>query len=1008
MGADGILIHNREIRFVAPRAGGFTVGCHALGKWSRGLWLVACFFLTGVCGQASEKLGGLRGSVFDADTLVPLESAQVSVSEAMVSVRTTSEGMFSFGALRPGRYTVSISKSGYVRKIVPDVVVVGGQFTELRVELAPEVFEMEELVVRGFDFASNTEVGLLQIRAESLNISDAIGSDMMSRAGAGTAAAALRLVVGTTVQEGKYVVIRGLSDRYTVTLLNDTRLPTADAARRAVQLDQYPAALIDNIVVKKTFTPDQQGDATGGSVNIQTKHVPEKRVVAVSGSVEYNTETTGRSNFLTYRGGGVTPFAIDDGGRKLPFDSGGLMGFPFSTIFPIPVHNQAQLLDAQAKSFSPVMSTSTKTVGPNYSFGATVGDSREIGPQGKGGLLVGYSYRQKYQTISNGKRNIVTGSVGGVPIIVRPGGAYREHRSTDEVLWGALLMLGYKPVPDHGFSLLLNHNQTGIDEARIIQGGIPGFTRETGEVLKYQERGVSTVQLHGTHQLPGVNDISFDWVAGYNQATQDEPDFRAFRSIQFTSTGVQTLPGDVFARPRRIFREIAEGGPQVRGDLAVPIPSWTDRDGLLKLGAFLEMIDRDFETHTFIYRTGIGALDSYKGPGRFSEIFLGADRVGLGTNSPPGSTNIGIYPEKPGGVDVNYLGEQRILAGYAMAELPIMSQLKLLGGARWEATFLKIDVLTDFITIAQILPNGETSFKQVTGAEAGTEIDQLDLLPMVGLVYEPIPNLLFRLNYAQTIARPTFRELAPVRSFDFIGGEIFLGRNDLTISHIDNYDFRVEWFPRPGDVLAASLFYKEIADPIEQITFSISGGDRYTQRVNYPNGYLYGVEGELRQGLEIIHEALRGFTVGFNASYIFSSVTLPPDEQARLRQYNVKTKKRPLFGQPNYLLNANLTYDNERSGTSVGLFYTLTGKVLVSGQAVTDVFIPDLFEAPVDNLDLSISQKLGKIWTLTFRARNLTDPVFRRVHEVGWRSPSLDETSFRRGREFSLGLSCKW
>jgi len=976
-----------------------------------GLGIIGCplflWFASAVALVAAE-FGGLRGSVRDADVAAPLGNARVSVVEAMGRAMSNPEGLFTFDALPPGVYTVTVTKDGYIRKTLPQVVITAGQFTEVRVELEQEVVEMEEFVVRGFDFASASDAGLLQIRADSMNISDAIGADLMSKAGASTAAAALRLVVGTTVQDGKYVVIRGLADRYTVTLLNDTRLPTADSERRAVQLDQYPAAMIDNIVVNKTFMPDQQGDATGGSVNIQTKHVPDKALVSVNSSVEYNSQTTGRDNFLSYRGGGVSAFALDSGDRALPFNSKNTVSYPFSAGSPIPVHNQAQLLDAQTKSFAPVMGTQTKSVGPNYSFGASVGDSRPVGAEGKAGLLTAFSYRQKYQSITGGERNIVSGTARDEPILIRPGRAYTEQRGTEEVLWGAMTVLGYEFNPDHSFSLLLNHNQTGVDEARRLEGGTAGVIEDTGESIRYQERGASTVQLHGEHKVAELNNTTFDWVAGYNKATQDEPDFRAFRYFRNVATDTQLFLGSEFDRPRRVFRKIEEQGPQVRGDAGVPFSVWSDLEGLLKFGAFFDSTERTFASHTFFYQSGNPALDSYTGPGDFSDIFLGPNRVGLPTNSPPGSSAIGIFVAHPNAVDVNYEGQQEILAGYTMVELPITKKLKLIGGVRLEATTLAIDVLDEPVAVLQIRPDGETFFEFLTAKQASSSLSQLDMLPAVGLVYEPLPQFFVRLNYSQTIARPTFRELAPARSYDFIGGDVFIGNQDLVISQIDNYDVRVEWFRRPGDVLAASVFYKEIENPIEQISFNISGGDRYTKRVNYPKGQLYGVEGEVRQGLDIFHEALRDFSVGVNASYIVSAVTIPDDERVRLQSGNIQTRERPLLGQPEYLFNASLLYDNPRTGTGVGLFYTMTGRALVNGQSFTDVFIPDLYQAPVDNLDFSLSQKIGKNWTVTFRAKNLTDPLVRRVYEVDWNSPAINESSFKRGREYSLGVSCTW
>ena len=128
---------------------------------------------------------------------------------------------------------------------------------------------MEELVVSGADLLSSSEFGLLDIRAASVSIQDAVSAELIRKAGASDASDALKLVVGASVNEGKYATVRGLSDRYTGTTLNGVRVPSADPRRRAVQVDLFPTGTIDSVTVTKTFQPDLQGDFTGGGVDLR-------------------------------------------------------------------------------------------------------------------------------------------------------------------------------------------------------------------------------------------------------------------------------------------------------------------------------------------------------------------------------------------------------------------------------------------------------------------------------------------------------------------------------------------------------------------------------------------------------------------------------------------------------------------------------------------------------------------------------------------------------------------
>ncbi|MEL7066870.1 MAG: TonB-dependent receptor plug domain-containing protein, partial [Planctomycetota bacterium] len=182
-------------------------------------------------------------------------------------------------------------------------------------ELMGQFDDQEEFVVEKVETVGGTELGLLQLRAESPALLDSISSELISRAGAGDAGAALKLISGATVQDGKYAVVRGLPDRYVNSQLYGIRLPTADADKRAVELDQFPSTVIRTIEVSKTFTPDQQGDASGGAVNMVLKGVPDVTYFSFKASTRWNSQASGRSDFLSYDGGGVGDFGFESDSR---------------------------------------------------------------------------------------------------------------------------------------------------------------------------------------------------------------------------------------------------------------------------------------------------------------------------------------------------------------------------------------------------------------------------------------------------------------------------------------------------------------------------------------------------------------------------------------------------------------------------------------------------------------------------------------------------------------------
>ncbi|MEY2980225.1 MAG: hypothetical protein RL562_452, partial [Planctomycetota bacterium] len=263
----------------------------------------------------AQQAGAIRGTVFDKDFDAPLAAVKVLLVETGATVETTDQGNFRFADVAAGRYTLVFSKDGYVREVPPPVVVTAGQLTDMEVRMAGDYTDLEEFVVQDIlQLGGGSEAALLQLRLESPSMMDSISAELMSRSGASDAASALRLVAGASLKDGKSAVIRGLPDRYVSSQLNGLRLPTADNDKRAVELDQFPASVIESVRVNKTFTPDQQGDASGGAVDVRLKGVPDEPFFAnFQFERGYNSQVGRRGDFLTSDGGGLTNLGKDDG-----------------------------------------------------------------------------------------------------------------------------------------------------------------------------------------------------------------------------------------------------------------------------------------------------------------------------------------------------------------------------------------------------------------------------------------------------------------------------------------------------------------------------------------------------------------------------------------------------------------------------------------------------------------------------------------------------------------------
>ena len=233
---------------------------------------------------------------------------------------------------------------------------------------------------------------------------------------------------------------------------------------------------------------------------------------------------------------------------------------------------------------------------------------------------------------------------------------------------------------------------------------------------------------------------------------------------------------------------------------------------------------------------------------------------------------------------------------------------------------------------------------------------------------------------------------------DFSESQTFLGNPNLKLSSVNNYDFRLEYFPRAGEVLAVSLFYKDIKNPIEQTIFTLSE-TQYLKYFNNPQGQLWGVEVEARKRLDQIHEVLKNFSANFNSTYIQSKVELSEGQLDARKSAGLYETTRPMQGQPLYIINAGLSYDDQERGFYAGLFYNVTGPFLFAAGGN----LPDIYEQPAPTLDFNLTQSFADQWKMTFRGKNLLNPIVRQT--ITYAGVEYDYLSYTKGFDLSLSMS---
>jgi TonB-dependent receptor len=988
-------------------------------------WLAPGVALVIAAEACAQQAGSLRGVVYDNDFDVPLAGAQVLVVESGAKTIATPEGSFVFPELKPGTYTLIVTKDGYTRLVKSGVVVLEGQLTEIDTRLDGAFEEMDEFVAQDLQVGGG-EAALLKLRSDSASLVDAISSDLMSKAGVGDAAQALKLVSGATVQDGKYAVVRGLPDRYVNSQMNGVRLPTADEDKRAVQLDQFPSNVIDSIVVSKTFAPDQQGDASGGAVNVRLKGVPAETILQFKSEVSYNTQAGGRSNFLSYSGGGVRAFGDSGADRDIQANSLG-----------------------QNWTGAAGVSEIDAPIDHKWSFAG--GGSEELDEGVKVGGFVSFFYERDSSFYNNGRDDaywVTTPGAGMTPETVQgtpTDGDFKTKlfdvtKSSQSVQWGGLGTLGIES-ENHSVSMTYLYTRVAEDTATLAvdtrgkayyfpdynpndpaslgnspanRAAAPYLRTET---LEYTERTTSTLQIRGRHRLPfeefgreggwlfGAPEI--DWTIADSSADLYQPDKRQFGALwkgaslnpgfppflpPFTSPAIweQFKPAANFTLGnfQRIWKDIDERSQQYAINLKVPFKQWSDSDGYFKFGVFNDVTKRDFNQDTF---------SNFNNPSSFNGEFNQPWSQVFPTENHPIS-------DGPPFVDVDYSGKQELAAWYAMMDLPLTDYLNLIGGARVEST--EIGIINSPEANATWFPPGASAPVQLNPGDADVRFAQDDVLPSVGFVLKPFEGITLRATYAETVARQTYKELTPIQQQEFLGGDVFIGNPALKMSALKNYDLRLDWTPYEGGLLSVSWFKKDIDAPIEYV--QRVAAFTFTTPVNYPHGELTGWEFEIRQNMGHFVEGLDGLSLGANATLIDSEVYLPADEIAGFQLPNIAAPmtSRDMTGAPEFLYNLYATYSLAEFGTDLALFYTVQGDTLVAGAGQSPPnYVPSIYALEYGTLNFSITQKLGDIFRLQFQAKNLTNPPIQEVYRSPYIGADVLKTSYTRGIEYSISLS---
>lgn len=897
--------------------------------------------------QAQSTDGKIAGSVADAKTGEMLIGVTIAIEGTKKGAKTNVNGKYSV-VVQPGSHKIRVSAVGYKTKVLDGVSVLPGDVRNVDIALESAAVQGQDVVVQGKIETESATSQLIQRRKAS-TFNDVLAAEQIRRTPDATSSDAVKRIPGVAINEGKYVVVRGTSERYNGAMLNGVSLTSTEPDKKAFSFDMLPANLIDNTVVSKTFTPDLPANFSGGLVQINTVSFPDRLTARLSIGSSYNGQTTGKE-FISYQTGGSDWLGYDDGTRAMP---GGMPSFSLNDTSINPTRRQTI-----GRSFNNTWGPQMKSAPLSTNFSASIGNAYETGEESEFGFIGTLSYRNSFDRVEIERNQY---GADRTPFYERTG-----ERNNHNVLWGGLLNLTYKLSPLHILSFKNVYNQNADDDVIQLEGvnsNSQFYERLTS--YRYMERSVYSGQLTGEHVFPGLNNLRIDWRASQGISSRKEPDLRRFTYYRDTedttrffsaisSTGSPTAAG-------RFYSNMEEKNNTGSLDLTLPVAGTK-----IKFGGYLESKTRNFDARVFSFRQSPANSN-------FMLIFSDIDTLLQQSHIGPDGFEV-VEVTNP---EDRYDASENIAAGYLMLDAPftIASQnFRFIGGARVEKAVQRLN--------SSVLGGSEVHYDR----------PHTDLLPAASLIYSLTEASNLRLSATQTLSRPEFREIAPFNFYDFEIGTVVVGDTNIDRALVRNLDIRYELFPTAGELISISAFHKRFEGAIEEINIPTNGNPFKSWRNATVPAINYGVELEIRKNLGFISDYMLNFTFSSNYSYIFSKVDMSALTNG------IKTGTRPMQGQSPFTVNAALLFIEPTYGTAVNLLYNTFGKRLASVYLDTE----DLYEMPRDVFDISISQSIFERYELRYNVRDIL------AQPQEFKSGNQLERLNRRAASHSLSFSVKF
>ncbi|RBL92775.1 TonB-dependent receptor [Chitinophaga flava] len=986
--------------------------------------------------------GTIRGRVVDFETSTPLPGATLQLEGTTLGTITDSKGFYQLANVPEGTYTLLTTFVGYQRGIVSRVQVRNNQSASYDIKMQTGGALKEVVIGSGTRkvraVTHSTEQQLLQEIKGATGVVSGISNELIAKTADRNAAEIVKRISGITVVDDRFIVVRGMNERYNITYLNGNVAPSTELYNKAFAYDLLPSSIIDKILVYKSPVADLVGDYAGAAVKVFTKNAMPVKHFDIGVQLGYRDGTSMR-NVDSHNGGKLDFLGIDDGTRKLPgFSPGVFASNQHIATNALPQHEWLN-------GFSSTLMPGKRYAGPDMQLFANYYNSWQLG---KARLydLTSVTYTKETAATEMYRQS---GNTNAYMLDTVMGQAYGDnnkisigHQTTETGKINVLENLTLKLNDRHQLALLnffVNDGKRFTSISSTIPNALPEyyanlpFRLKQDMNLSFQQRMLYSGNLNGTHFLGAKKQHELTWNLGYTHDLQNVPDQRMLHFVngdaQYPDSVTWIPAGSNVSRSTTyqgmVSRLYIKNLEQVYNG-SVDYTLHLQPNLYVKAGGYQLFKVRQVGRRFFrVNRAGLQSDELEAGPGNTDYLKW---NTGFGYNNVsllhyhlsdlPRLWNSHYFPDDNTGLAVYdattpmdaYTASEQYNAFYLMGDWKAAKErLTLNAGLRMEYDRQRLAGAKDGAT-------GKNTVEMVNVDHKKTV-----LLPSVNISFRPQNTLVLRAGYGRNVNRPDFRELTPYTDYDFSRNEEIKGNPRVITAEIDNLDLRAELYPKTNnEVINVGVFYKHIKHPIEKMRDEVTSDEMHDgwgfNRITYDNSVsanIMGIEAEIKKSLSFIPgNVFKHLSVVLNGTFIKSN-TERRQTHDNASNDSLHKSGGPLQGQAPYIANAGLFYENVATGTKAGLVYNVSGPSIyaksirtLADSTANDTYIrPDLLQLPTHLLDLSITQRIIKSLQVKLSIQNLLDQSYRIVEDQNFNQRYDKEVEVERkdGKKYFSG-----